>query len=121
MEEYDSLLDKYKLCKDKFELVIGVGMSKSQVLVIFHKTEKEMDEWCQENYDGLHFGVVYEMLRNMAYSDFLDTVAILGARGNPSALNILNGALNSLAGTQTVKIVFGNDVPVESEEDSRND
>ena len=118
--ETESLFDKYKLVKDKFELVVGVGMSKARVLIIFHKTEKEMDDWCKEEY-GFNFSTTWDMLRNMAYSEFLDTVHILGARGNPSALNILNGALNSLASTQTVKIVFGNDVPEETEEDSENE
>lgn len=120
MEEYESLLDKYKLCKDKFELVIGVGMSKKQVLTIFQKTEKEMNDWCLEEY-GFNFSVIYDVLRQMAYSDFLDIVKVLGMRGNPSALNILNQSLNSLAATQTTRIVFGNDVPTETEEDSEND
>lgn len=120
MEDYESLLDKYQLCKDKFELVIGVGMSRKQVLTIFRVTEKEMNDWCMAEY-GFNFGVIYDVLRQMAYSDFLDVVKILGLRGNPSALNILNQSLNSLAATQTVKIVFGNDVPTESEEDSEND
>jgi hypothetical protein len=57
----------------------------------------------------------------MAYSDFLDVVKLLGLRGNPSALNIMNQALNSLAATQTTRIVFGNDVPEETEEDSENE
>ena len=120
MEEYESLLDKYKLCKDKFELVVGVGMSKRQVLSIFRKTEAEMDKWCLEEY-GCNLAAAFDMIRQMAYSEFLETVSILGARGNPSALNIMNQALNSLAATQTTRIVFGNDVPAEGEEDKSND
>lgn len=118
-ENYESLLDKYKLDKDKFELVIGVGMSKRQVCTIFRKSEKELDDWCREEY-GCNLAAAFEMIRQMAYSDFLETVALLGARGNPSALNIMNQALNSLAATQTTRIVFGNDVPAEEEEDAED-
>lgn len=120
MEEYESLLDKYQLCKDKFELVIGVGMSKKQVLTIFRVTSAEMDAWCKEEY-GCNFGAAYEFIRQMAYSNFLETVNLLGMRGNPSALNIMNQALNSLAATQTTRIVFSSDVPAETEEDAEDE
>lgn len=116
-----SIFDEYELTKEKFETVVGVGMTMPQVLTIFRKSLKEMDEWCEVEYGIPSVRTVYEAVRQMALSEFLSTVRILGDRGNSSALNIINTALQNLQSSQTVKIVFDNNLPEENEEDKEDD
>ena len=117
-----SILDDYKLTVEKFESVISHGMNMQQVLTIFQKTSKEMDDWCKENYNGCNFARVYEVVRQAALSDFFDACRELGYRGNPSALAIINNAIQRLDSGNTIKIVFANQgVTEENEDDKEND
>lgn len=117
-----SILDEVVLNIENFEGAIAVGMSKAAIQTMFHKTSREMDEWCVANYHGLNFSTVWEMVKQCAYKEFLDTVKGLGYRGNPSALNIINNAINEQAGNNVVKIVFDNNkILPESEEDKDNE
>ena len=117
-----SLLDEYTLTVEKFEGCIAHGMTMQQILTIFQKNGKEMDEWCAENYKGHNFKYVYEVLRQMTLDTFFEAMQELGYRGNPSALAIINNAIQRLDGGNTIKIVFDNkSVEPESEEDKLND
>ena len=117
-----SILDEYKLTVDKFEACIAHGMTMQQILTIFRVSSKQMDDWCKENYNGCDFKYVYEAVRQIALDSFFETCQELGYRGNPSALAIINNAIQRLDGGSTIKIVFDNkSVEPESEEDKLND
>ena len=117
-----SILDEYKLTVDKFEAVISHGMNMQQVLTIFRMSDREMNEWCMQNYNGHDFKYVYEFVRQMALDAFFETCQELGYRGNPSALAIINNAIQRLDSGNTIKIQFVNSgVSQENEEDKLND
>ena len=117
-----SILDEIQLDKYNFEGAIAVGMTKSQIMTMFHTNSRDMDHWCMENYRGLNFDTVFEMVKQCCYKEFLDTVKSLGYRGNPSALNIINNAINEQAANNVVKIVFDNKgIEVETEDDKLAD
>lgn len=105
-----SILDDTVLDKENFEGAIAVGMSKAAICTMFGKTGAEMDHWCMENYRGLNFSTVWEMVKQCAYKEFLGVVKELGYRGNPSALNIINAAINENAASNVTKIVFASDL-----------
>lgn len=116
-----SILDEYTLDIENFEGAIAVGMSPSQLLTMFQKTSREMDEWCVSNY-GKDFKYVYEVVRQLTLNAYFNTVRDLGFRGNPSALAIINNAIQRLDSGSTIKIVFDNKaVGLENEEDKLND
>lgn len=113
-----SILDEVVLDKFNFEGAIAVGMTKAQILTMFHVNSGDMDRWCMENYKGLNFSTVFEIVKQCCYKEFLNTVKELGYRGNPSALNIINNAINEQAANNVVKIVFDNNgLGLESEKD----
>lgn len=62
-----SIFDDYNLNSDKaiekFEAMIGHGMSKLQITTAFRVTSKEMDKWCKEHYNGCDFSYVYEAVK----------------------------------------------------------
>ncbi len=116
-----SIFDDYKLTVDKFEGAIGTGRNMSQIATMFQKTSKEMDEWCNENY-GHDFKYVYEAVRQMVLNEYFEAMKDLGYRGNPSALNIINNAIQRLDSENVIKIVFdNNNVKEETEEDKEDD
>ncbi|MCR4661734.1 MAG: hypothetical protein K5765_07045 [Clostridia bacterium] len=81
-----------------------------------------MDLWCMENYKGCNFRYVYELVRQLTLKEYFEAMKELGFRGNPSALAIINNAIQRLDGGSTIKIVFDNNgVDTESEEDKVND
>ena len=113
-----SILDEVVLDKFNFEGAIAVGMTKAQILTMFHVNSGDMDRWCMENYKGLNFSTVFEIVKQCCYKEFLNTVKELGYRGNPSALNIINNAINEQAANNVVKIVFDNNgLGLENEKD----
>ena len=117
-----SILDEYELTVEKFESTIAVGMNMQQILTIFQMTGAEMDKWCQEHYNGCRFARVYEVIRQMTLKEYFDVMKELGYRGNPSALAIINTAIQKLDAGNTIKIVFENGgVKEENEEDKLND
>lgn len=115
----NSILNETQLDIDNFEGAIAVGIKPAALLVMFNATGKEMDEWCVENY-GRNFATTFEMVKQCAYKEFLTTVKTLGYRGNPSALNIINQAINDNAASNVVKIVFDNNVSIEGEDDKED-
>lgn len=117
-----SIIDENKLSVEKFEGAIGVGMNMQQLLTMFQMDSKSMDEWCKQNYNGCDFKYVYELVRQLTLKDYFEACRELGFRGNPSALAIINNAIQRLDSGNTIKIVFANDgVKTENEEDKLND
>lgn len=117
-----SILDEYQLTVEKFEGAIAVGRNKLQILTMFQKTAREMDEWCKENYNGANFEYVYEVVKQVTLNEYFDCMKELGFRGNPSAMAIINAAIQNLEAGNVMKIVFANDgVQEETEEDKLND
>lgn len=116
----DSILKNTQLNIENFEDYIAVGTKPQQILTVFRKTGKEMDEWCKEAYGIASFHTIYEMVRQAIYKEFLETVKELGCRGNPSALNIINQAISDHENDNVVKIVFENGLKEENEEDKKD-
>ena len=117
-----SILDDYKLTVEKFEGAIAVGRNMHQICLMFQKTTKEMDEWCKENYNGANFAYVYEVVKQMTLNEYFEMMKELGYRGNPSAMAIINAAIQNLDAGNTLKIVFENGgVQEETEEDKLNE
>lgn len=116
-----SILERYELTVEKFEGAISVGRLPNQILTMFNKTNKEMDDWCKENYNGHDFKLVYEWIRQCTVETYLQAVHELGMHGNPSALGIIDKAIQKDDSMSTVKIEFVTNVPVENEEDKLND
>ena len=116
----ESILDKYELTVERFEGAVAVGRTTSQILAMFNKTTKEMDEWCLENY-GHRFLFIYEWVRQCTIDEYLHCIHDLGMRGNPSALGIIDRAIQKDEASQTVKIEFLTQLPEENEEDKEDD
>lgn len=116
-----SILVEYKLTIEKFEGAIAVGRTSAQILTMFHKSSKEMDAWCAKNYQGNNFKTVYEWVRQCTVETYLHCVHELGIRGNPSALGIIDRAIQKDESMNTVKIVFNAGLPAETDEDKLND
>lgn len=117
-----SILDEFTLCKENVEDMISVGMTQKQIQLAFNLTERELNEWTKQEYGFDRFQIVYDMVRQRAYSQFLQTVAKLGDRGNPSALSIINNALLQMnQENKVVKIVVENNVQLETEEDKNDE
>lgn len=115
-----SILDEYKLTVEKFEGAIAVGRTPSQILAMFNKSSKEMDQWCQETYKH-DFKLIYEWVRQCTVESYLHCVHELGMRGNPSALGIIDKAIQKDESMNTVKIEFITALPLENEEDKIDD
>ena len=117
-----SILDSYKLTIERFEGAIAVGRTSAQILTMFNMTAKEMDNWCAKNYEGHNFKMVYEWVRQCTVETYLHCVHDLGMRGNPSALGIIDRAIQKDESMNTVKIVFNaNGMCAETDEDKLND
>ena len=116
-----SILDKYELTVEKFEGAVAVGRTPNQILTMFNKTGKEMDEFCRQNYKGHDFKLVYEWVRQCTVETYLHTVHELGIHGNPSALGIIDRAIQKDESMNTVKIEFVTALPTENEKDKEND
>ena len=116
-----SILDEYELTVERFEGAIAVGRYPRQILLMFNKTAAEMDKWCEENYRGHNFKFVYEWVRQCTVEKYLQCVHDLGMRGNPSALGIIDKAIQRDESMNTVKIVFQGGVPLENESDKEDD
>lgn len=121
MERNGSILNDYKLTVERLEGAIAVGRSKSQILAMFHVTPAEMDSFCQENYNGHGFPDIYEWVRQCTVDEYLQAVYDLGMRGNPSALGIIDRAIQKDESAATTKIVFAGLPGKESDEDKRVD
>ena len=116
-----SILDEYELTVERFEGAIAVGRTMSQILLMFNMKGKEMDEWCVKHYNGHDFKLVYEWVRQCTVEQYLHCVHDLGMRGNPSALGIIDKAIQKDEASSTVKIEFVTQLPMENEEDKIDD
>ena len=116
-----SILDDYELTIERFEGAIAVGRTPQQILTMFNKSQKEMDEWCALNYKGRDYKLIYEWVRQCTVEMYLHAVHDLGMRGNPSALGIIDKAIQKDESMNTVKIEFVTNLPQENEKDKMND
>lgn len=117
-----SILDESKIDIDHFEAAIAVGRSIYEIQTMFGMDRKQLEDWVHEHYNGMPLQTVYDRIKMIAVSQFYEVMRDLGYRGNPSAMHIINEALNGYAEEQkTVKIVFENNVPVEDEKDKEDD
>lgn len=114
-----SVIDEYELNKDNFEKCIAHCLKMPQLLIIFRKDSREMDEWCKKEY-GTNFLTTYEILRQIAIEKFTETLSYLSMRGNNTALNIIDRFLNEAQQDKVVKVVFDNNLKTETEEDKEN-
>lgn len=115
-----SILEEYGLTVEKFEGAIAVGRLPNQILTMFNKTAREMDEWCKANY-GHDFKLIYEWVRQCTVEHYLQCVHEMGMRGNPSALGIIDKAIQKDEAMSTVKIEFVTRLPAEGEKDKEDD
>lgn len=116
LSNFMSLLDKFPLTKEVFEeKVIGVGTKKNVVLTIFRKSMEEMNTWCMENY-GMDFNTTYEILKQLTYAEWKECLKVLGERGNPSAMSIMQDRLAEDLEEQTNGMVFNVNLTVEKED-----
>ena len=116
----NSILNQYELSVETFEGAIAVGRSKHQILSMFNISDKDMNQFCQQNY-GHDFNLVYEWVRQCTVDSYLHAVHELGMRGNPSALGIIDRAIQKDESMNTVKIEFVNNLPIETDEDKLAD
>ena len=116
-----SILDRYELNIETFEGAIAVGRNPNQILTMFNKTAKEMDEFCKENYKGHDFKFAYEWVRQCTVEHYLHCVHDMGMGGNPSALGIIDRAIQKDESMNTVKIEFVTALPREDEKDKLDD
>lgn len=115
-----SILREYELTVEKFEGAIAVGRLPNQILTMFNKTAKEMDEWCMKEY-GHDFKLIYEWVRQCTVEHYLQCVHEMGMHGNPSALGIIDRAIQRDESMSTVKIEFVTQLPAEGERDKLDD
>ena len=117
-----SILDSSKIDIDHFETAICVGRSIYEIQIMFGMDRNQLEDWVGEHYNGAPLQTVYDRIKMNAIAEFYEVMRDLGYRGNPSAMHIINEALNGYAEEQkTVKIVFENNVPVETEKDKDDD
>ena len=93
---------------DQFELPKNYGRWK-------------LDEYCKQHYNGISFDNVFQIVRNFAYTSYLDHMADLSIRGNPLAINLMNEYILNKQQDSIVQINFVNALPLESEDDKLND
>lgn len=117
-----SIIDEFELNKENFEQAIGAGATKKQVEIIFRTNTKGLDAWCGKEYGVASFPTVYEFIRNIAVNKYLDVMKSWAVRGHSSAMGIMTEfLLDSKKKDNTVKIVFGNDLKEEGEEDKEDE
>jgi hypothetical protein len=116
-----SILDKYTLNQETFEGAIAVGRTPSQMLAMFNVTSREMDEFCEKTYGRGDFKLIYEWVRQCTVDEYLQCVKELGLRGNPSALGIIDRAIQKDEAQSTVKIEFVADMPEAGDDDKEDD
>ena len=128
----ESLLNECVLNKNNFEAAISYGNSKKEVLKMFSlslspedlgegATYAMLDKWCKENYGGLGFNHVYDLLQAAVVKKYQDYLLELGIRGNPSAIAVMNEVILKKENNGIVQINFVNELPAETEEDKEND
>ena len=82
---------------------------------------KDLDEWVRDNYNGMPFDTAYELIQTMTCKKFEEAMLEIGLRGNSSAISIMNEVIRKKEDSGIVKVVFENNLPLESEEDKEDD
>lgn len=129
---HGSLLDEFALTPEKFEMVVGLGTPKAEVLKMFSislspedlgegATFEKLDKWVREHYNNVPFNVVYDLLQSMTVKKFEDCMLELGVRGNPSAIAIMNEVIRKKENASVSQVVFVNKMPLETEADKEDD
>lgn len=118
-----SILDESQIDIDHFEAAIAVGRSIYEIQIMFGMSRQELEAWVAENYPNQGpLQTVYERIKQICISQYLEVMRDLGYRGNPSAMHIIHEALMKYAEQdKTVRIVFENKLPEEDEKDKEND
>lgn len=127
-----SLLDECILNKPNFEGFVGLGHSKKEILEVFalslspadygkSATYAMLDKWCKENYNGIGFDQVFELIQSATLKKFEDCMVELGVRGNPSAIAIMNEVIRKKENSSIVTINYVNQLPLEDEESKADD
>lgn len=93
---------------------MSVGAKKSQIYTVFQKTPEEMNEWCRENY-GMDFATVYEIMKQMVFAEWKETLKELGEKGNPTAMAYVCSKLDEEDSGGFAKISFEVNVRKEDE------
>ena len=127
-----NLLNESVLNRKNFEGFVGLGHSKKEILQVFavslspadlgeSASYAMLDKWCKENYDGLGFDKVFDLLQAITVKKFEDCMLDLGIRGNPSAISIMNEVIRKKEGSGLVTINYVNQLPPEGEESKADD
>ena len=127
-----SLLDECALNKSNFEGFIGLGRSKKEILEVFalalspedlgaSASYAMLDKWSKENYNGLGFNQVYDLIQAATLKKFEDCMVELGIRGIPSAIAIMNEVIRKKENSGIVQVNFVNQMPLETEDDKADD
>lgn len=115
----NSMVEYEELTKDNFESCICNYASRETILLIFDKTEEEMNTWCRENYGKL-FKQTYERLKEIAKLEFVGLMNRLSIRGNSTAISVVREEASGRKEDGTVKLEFVNNIKVETEDDRKN-
>ena len=127
-----NLLNECVLNKKNFEGFVGLGHSKKEILQVFALSLSpedlgesadyaKLDKWCKDNYDGLGFDQVFNLLQAITLKKFEDCMLDLGIRGNPSAIAIMNEVIRKKENNSIVTINYVNQLPLEGEESKADD
>ena len=118
-----TILDESKIDIDHFEGAIAVGRSIYEIQLMFGMDRKQLEDWVAKNYPGMGpLQTVYERIKMICITKYLEVMRDLGYKGNPSALHIIDSALRAYAEQdKVVRIVFENNLPEENEKDKEND
>jgi hypothetical protein len=119
IDSNESMLNNISINKGRLEAYIGCGMKKTEIISAFNTTSEEMEKWCQENYNGMNFSTVFEVVRQMSRGIYLDMMKDLGFKGNPTAISIIDKVVNSDDENANTGMVFNVNVKVESNDDKQ--
>jgi len=117
----ESVLDRLSgINKQRLEGYISCGLKKQEILSAFNVDEEKMENWCTENY-GMNFSTLFEVVRQIARGEYLDTMKDLGFKGNPTAISIIDKVVNSDDSSASNGMVFNVNVKVENNDDKKCD
>ena len=115
-----SIIDRFPLTREVFEdKVMGVGAKKQQVFIIFRKTVQEMNEWCRQEY-GMDYDTVYELMKQMVFAEWKETLKALGEKGNPTAMAYVCNKLDEEDNGGVAAINFNVNLNVENNDDKHS-
>ena len=111
------IIDRFPLTREVFEdKLMSVGAKKQQIFVVFRKTPEEMNEWCRQEY-GMDFDTVYELMKQMVFAEWKETLKALGEKGNPTAMAYVCNKLDEEDGGGIATISFNVNLRTENDND----